>query len=241
MGIINQIKLEALPEDVPEGIVEGKRAQALVSKKCGSESDTVAQTFVPVEETEKSLRMATASFPQWTADLVAKMFKLYSAMLEISSTGDRNGRGITKDERLASFATYTMDTVAVNLSPAALEPIVQQVYDNTMGHIEASALRIVPGLIGTVAREGIAFEKFFPTASSRLRSELQNGAFSIRTNTSSSPRETDVPALWYLGTIYGCVPKLGDKVSNLVFGSTTYEIVLLDILLTLTCSRSYSR
>jgi hypothetical protein len=154
MGIINQIKLEALPEDVPEGITEGKRAQSSISKKSASESDKDAQAFAPVEETEKSLRMATASFPQWTADLVAKMFKLYSAMLEISSTGDRNGRGITKDERLASFATYTMDTVAVNLSPAALEPIVQQVYDNTMGHIEASALRIVPGLIGTVAREG---------------------------------------------------------------------------------------
>jgi hypothetical protein len=198
MGIINQIKLEALPEDVPEGITEGKRAQSSISKKSASESDKDAQAFAPVEETEKSLRMATASFPQWTADLVAKMFKLYSAMLEISSTGDRNGRGITKDERLASFATYTMDTVAVNLSPAALEPIV-------------------PGLIGTVAREGLAFEKFFPTASSRLRSELQNGAFSIRTNTSSSPRETDVPALWYLGAIYGSISKLGDKVRDSLF------------------------
>ncbi|KAJ9106278.1 hypothetical protein QFC21_001423 [Naganishia friedmannii] len=229
MGIINQIKLEALPEEVPEGIAEGKRAPPSTSKKSVSESDKVAQAFVPVEETERSLRIATASFPQWTADLVAKMFKLYSAMLEISSTGDRNGRGITKDERLASFATYTMDTVAVNLSPAALEPIVQQVYDNTMGHIEASALRIVPGLIGTVAREGLAFEKFFPTASSRLRSELQNGSFSIRTNTSSSPRETDVPALWYLGAIYGSISKLGDKCTLCWFQLTSEQDNMIDL------------
>ncbi|KAJ9109876.1 hypothetical protein QFC19_001855 [Naganishia cerealis] len=212
MAILAQIRLEALPEEVPEGVVEGKRAQSSASKKLVSESDNDAQAFVPAEEMEKSLRISTSSFPQWTADMVAKMFKLYSAMLEVSNTGDRNGRGVSKDERLASFATYIMETVAVNLSPAALEPIVQQVYDNTMGHIEASALRIVPGLIGTVAREGLAFTKFFPTASSRLRSELQNGAFSIRTNTSSAPRETDVPALWYLGAIYGSISKLADNV-----------------------------
>lgn len=212
MAILAQIRLEALPEEVPEGIEPGKRAKSSVTSRSIDETDVASASFVPFEETERSLRMATSSFPQWTADTVAKMFKLYSAMLEVSNTGDRNGRGVSKDERLASFATYIMETVAVNLSPAALEPIVQQVYDNTMGHIEASALRIVPGLIATVAREGLAFTKFFPTASSRLRTELQNGAFSVRTNTSSAPRETDVPALWYLGAIYGSVSKLADKV-----------------------------
>lgn len=207
MAILAQISLQALPEEVPEGVEPGKRAKSSAASRNTDES-----YVTPAEDMERSLRMATSSFPQWTSDTVAKMFKIYSAMLEVSNTGDRNGRGVSKDERLASFATFIMETVAVNLGPAALEPVVQQVYDNTMGHIEASALRIVPGLIATVAREGLAFTKFFPTASSRLRIELQNGAFSVRTNTSSAPRETDVPALWYLGAIYGSVSKMADRV-----------------------------
>ena len=54
MTILAQIKLEALPEEVPEGIEIGKRAKSSISSRSIDDHDSIPTVDVDPEDTEKS-------------------------------------------------------------------------------------------------------------------------------------------------------------------------------------------
>jgi proteasome activator subunit 4 len=87
-----------------------------------------------------------------------------------------------------------------NIDPRLAEQVLQQVFDYVTTTIRPNSTSLVHSLISAI---GVALpvqtmDKFFHVCKNRILLELENGASSTRTNTSTVAIPSDAALHWYL-------------------------------------------
>jgi len=103
MNMIQHIRLEELPEEVPEGVTAGPRVpepRSDLAVDITEEMDD--QPPVSPEEEDMYFRQATSGFSAWTSELLQRIFKLYDNMPEVNETSSLKAR-ISSEERVVSL------------------------------------------------------------------------------------------------------------------------------------------
>jgi hypothetical protein len=103
MNMIQHIRLEELPEEVPEGVAAGPRVPEPRSDLAVDVAEDMDdQPPVSPEEEDMYFRQATSGFSAWTSELLQRIFKLYDNMPEVNETSSLKAR-ISSEERVVSL------------------------------------------------------------------------------------------------------------------------------------------
>lgn len=103
MNAIQHIRLEELPEEVPEGIIAGPRnAEPRADLAVDLKEDEEDSPMMSSEEEDMYFRQSTAGFSAWVTDLLERIFKLYDNMPEVNETSSLKA-GISSEERIVGF------------------------------------------------------------------------------------------------------------------------------------------
>lgn len=102
MGVLQYIRLEPLPEDVPEGIEPGPRTgEAPDDLAVDVKEDQMEDIAISQEERDQLLRQSTSMFSTWISDLIGRIFQLYDNMPE-EGDGRSIKAGISSEERVVA-------------------------------------------------------------------------------------------------------------------------------------------
>lgn len=88
--------------------------------------------------------------------------------------------------------------ICVHLSEPLYDLVLNMVFDYASTNVRANAVRAIHQLVECVANAnpGKTLAKFLPFCSRNIRIELENGASSVRSTSSSSPLPSDATLHW---------------------------------------------
>lgn len=147
------------------------------------------------------LRDTTADFPDWVCKFFRQVIVVFEALPE---PGKGNRTGGKSEETMTQTMIAACDQVCMQLSDPLFDMALDMVYEHITTSIHANSSKAVSGLIACFTRASPAktFAKFFPRCDAGIRAELESGASSVPTTSSSTPVDSDVTLHWWLG-IFG--------------------------------------
>jgi hypothetical protein len=88
--------------------------------------------------------------------------------------------------------------ICVHLSEPLYDLVLNMVFDYASTNVRSNAVRAIHQLVECVANADPVktLAKFFPFCSRNIRTELENGASSLRTTSASSPLPSDATLHW---------------------------------------------
>ena len=94
--------------------------------------------------------------------------------------------------------TAACSQICVHLSEPLFELVLNMVYDYASTNVRPNAVRAVHQLVECVANANAhkTLQKFMSFCLRNIRTELENGASSMRTTTSSTPLPADATLHW---------------------------------------------
>ena len=96
--------------------------------------------------------------------------------------------------------TTACSQICIHLSEPLFDLVLNMVFDYASTNVRANAVRAIHQLVECVANADPvkALAKFLPFCSKNIRTELENGASSLRTTSSSTPLPSDATLHWSL-------------------------------------------
>ncbi|KAL7421289.1 Proteasome activator BLM10 [Cryptotrichosporon argae] len=155
------------------------------------------------EEIDARIRMSTAEFRDWVPEFISRVLLLFSNLPE---EGGRTGRAGGKQEMMTlKSVLHTTGSIFASLDDKLFDAAVDQIAEYAMTTTRANAVEAVGELVRNLATVNAAktFARFFPLCKQRITSELQAGASSIRTTTTSIPRQSDATLHWWQAILHG--------------------------------------
>jgi proteasome activator subunit 4 len=203
---------------------------------------------------DREARDSTAGFPEWTASFFRQVLVLFEALPE-PGKGNRNGgkmedqmtqtlivssilsrRGTTTDAINTHQAAC--DFICTQLSPSLFDLALDIVFQQVTTSIRSNSARVVSQLTSCFARANSAktLAKFLPICDINIRIELEQGASSTRTTSTSTQIDSDVTLHWWIGLLTGAVTNGADVRSTLARSHRT----ITDATYPRSCSRTRS-
>lgn len=94
--------------------------------------------------------------------------------------------------------TSACSQICVHLSDELYDLVLKMVFDYASTNVRTNAVRAIHQLVECVANADPVktLAKFFPFCAANIRTELENGASSLRTTSSSVPLPSDATLHW---------------------------------------------
>ena len=161
------------------------------------------------QQEDYQLRMSTADFEPWVTAFFQKVFALFETLPEEGKGGKTGGKS---EEQVVSMIMMASDTVCGALSPYLLEKTFKMVTDYCASTVSATSVRAIGSLVSCFARADsrLVLRKLVPLCSAGIKSELEHGASSIRTTSTSVPVASDAALHWHLSVLIGAMSYSGD-------------------------------
>ncbi|KAF8328806.1 uncharacterized protein EI90DRAFT_3063646 [Cantharellus anzutake] len=149
------------------------------------------------------LRDSTASFPDWVTSFFRRIFALFENLPEEGGKSSKIG-GKSEETLLKSIRT-TLDIMASHLSDPLFDLVLGIVYDYAITNARANSVRAFSNLVASLGKANPkkTLDKFWKHCTEQIKIELENGASSLRTTSTSLPIASDTTLHWYLGILRG--------------------------------------
>ncbi|KAG1755021.1 uncharacterized protein EDB91DRAFT_1096855 [Suillus paluster] len=175
--------VEITPDDSPEDAMELK---------------------LPNEVEDALLKDSTASFASWVASFIRRVIQLLENLPEEGVNGSAGG---TTEVQVVDAVTGACSQICVHLSNSLFDLVLNMIFDYASTNVRSNAVRAIHQLVECVANAHPAktLAKFLPFCAANIRTEIEHGASSVRTTSSSLPLPSDATLHWNLAILRGCV------------------------------------
>ncbi|KAF8898398.1 hypothetical protein BD779DRAFT_1607219 [Infundibulicybe gibba] len=156
------------------------------------------------EEEDALLKDSTRSFPDWVASFIRRVIQLLENLPEEGPNGTAGG---ATEVQVVDAVTGACNQICVHLSEPLYDLVLRMVFDYASSNVRSNAVRAIHQLVECVANADPekTLAKFLPFCSRNIRTELENGASSLRTTSASSPLPSDATLHWNLAILRGTV------------------------------------
>ncbi|KAF8203239.1 hypothetical protein BJ912DRAFT_842338 [Pholiota molesta] len=168
------------------------------------ESTTDMRPNLTTEEEDALLRESTSEFPDWVASFIRRVIQLLENLPEEGPDGSAGG---ATEVQVIDAVTSACSQICVHLSDELYDLVLKMVFDYASTNVRTNAVRAIHQLVECVANADPVktLAKFFPFCAANIRTELENGASSLRTTSSSVPLPSDATLHWNLAILRGTV------------------------------------
>ncbi|KAH9487110.1 Proteasome activator complex subunit 4 [Psilocybe cubensis] len=186
------------------------------------DSSTEAGPKLTNAEEDALLKDSTGGFPDWVANFIRRVIQLLENLPEEGPNGNAGG---ATEVQIIDAVTGACSQICIHLSEPLYDLVLNMVFDYASTNVRTNAVRAIHQLVECVANADPVktLAKFFPLCAMNIRTELENGASSLRTTSSSTPLPSDATLHWYLailrGTVYNdgrAVLKYQDEMLSLI-------------------------
>jgi proteasome activator subunit 4 len=166
------------------------------------------------DDEDALLKDTSGSFADWVTSFIRRVIQLLENLPEEGVNGSPGGATegsmiiiISLFVTLISSKVQVVDAVAgacsqicVHLSEPLYDLVLNMVFDYTSTNVRSNAVRAIHQLIQCIANADPVktLAMFLPFCSQNIRTELENGASSLRTTSASSPLPSDATLHWSL-------------------------------------------
>ncbi|KAJ3990413.1 hypothetical protein F5890DRAFT_1398687 [Lentinula detonsa] len=156
------------------------------------------------DEEDTLLKDTTASFADWLANFIRRVIQLMENLPEEGPNGYSGG--VTEVQVVDSVAS-ACSQICVHLSEPLFDLVLKMVFDYASTNVRTNAVRAIHQLVECVANANPekTLAMFLPFCARNIRLELENGASSLRTTSSSIPIPSDATLHWNLAILRGTV------------------------------------
>lgn len=176
------------------------------------------------QEEDDMTRQSTADLPEW----IVKFFKAILALYDNLPEPGRSGRSGGKlEEAMISTCTVACDHVLGQSSPEIFDIALNIFKEHVINSPKANSARAIGHLAACFGRANpkSSLDTFLPICISKIKTEIEHGASSTRTTTSSTPIESDNALHWYCLLLLGSLHMAAEHVSTTV--DLNYSVMLL--------------
>lgn len=155
-------------------------------------------------EVDAVLRDTTGSFASWIASFIRRVIQLLENLPEEDANGIAGG---TSEVQLIDAVTTACSQICVHLSDSLFDLVLNMIYDYASVNVRSNAVRAIHQLVECVANANPekTLAKFFPFCEATIRAEIEHGASSARTTSTSTPLPSDATLHWSLAILRGSV------------------------------------
>lgn len=174
--------------------------------------DMDAQGVVLSRVEEDALtRDSTADFPEWIVKFFKAVLALYDHLPDPGRSGKAGGK---MEESMIGTITVACDLILGRASPEIYDVALSVFTKHVIGSPRVNSARAVGHLAACFGRADPAksLAAFLPVCIDKINIELDNGASSTRTTSSSTPIESDNALHWYCLILLGSVHMAADDV-----------------------------
>ena len=163
-------------------------------------------------EEDSITRESTADFPEWISKFFRAVLALYDNLPEPGRSGKAGGK---LEESMISTLTVACDFVLGQSSPAIYDIALQIFCKHVIGSPRNNSARAIGHLAACFGRAdpAKAIAAFLPVCIASIKTELENGASSTRTTSTSTPIESDNAFHWYCLLMLGALHMAAEEVS----------------------------
>ncbi|KAJ3576138.1 hypothetical protein NP233_g640 [Leucocoprinus birnbaumii] len=170
----------------------------------------------PTLPPETHLTLPSLSFDEADgyADLIPKLTTeeedaLLKARIRrnLPEEGPNGSSGGATEVQVVDAVAGACSQICVHLSEPLFDMVLNMVYNYASTNVRTNAVRAIHQLVECVANANPekTLAKFFPMCSANIRVELENGASSLRTTSTSRPLPSDATLHWNLAILRGAV------------------------------------
>ncbi|KAF9568562.1 hypothetical protein CPC08DRAFT_679680 [Agrocybe pediades] len=171
------------------------------------------ETEPRLTDAEEDIRLkdSTGSFPDWITSFIRRVIQLLENLPEEGPDGNSGG---SSEIQVVDAVAGACSQICVHLSEPLYDLVLNMVYDYASTNVRSNAVRAIHQLVECVANADPVktLAKFFPFCARNIRTELENGASSLRTTSSSTPLPSDATLHWNLAILRGTVYNDGTAV-----------------------------
>ncbi|KAF9472467.1 hypothetical protein BDN70DRAFT_886944 [Pholiota conissans] len=169
--------------------------------------DSTTTETLPIltdEEEDALLKESTGEFPDWVTNFIRRVIQLLENLPEEGPNGSAGG---ANEVQVIDAVTSACNQICVHLSDQLYDLVLNMVFDYASMNVRTNAVRAIHQLVECVANADPVktLAKFFPFCALNIQIELENGASSLRTTSSSSPLPSDATLHWNLAILRGTV------------------------------------
>ncbi|KAF8640852.1 hypothetical protein AX17_000500 [Amanita inopinata Kibby_2008] len=156
------------------------------------------------DEEDELLKDSTGSFPDWITSFIRRVIQLFENLPEEGPHGTAGG---ATEVQVVDSVASACSQICVHLSEPLYDLVLNMIYDYASTTVRSNAVRAIHQLVECVANANAekTLAKFFPFCARNIRVELENGASSLRTTSSTSPIPSDATLHWNLAILRGSV------------------------------------
>lgn len=177
------------------------------------------------EEADNLIRTSTSSFGDWVIEFFRRVFILCENLPEEGGKHNRVGGRI--EESIIHTLMSACEIVCGALSPPIFQLALKQVFQYISTTTRANSVRIIGQLVSCFAKADAekTLKQFLGWSISAVKIELQHGASSERTTSTSTPFAGDTSLHWALAVLTGCLSNSGKAL--LAYKSDVIDILKL--------------
>ncbi|RPD81724.1 hypothetical protein L226DRAFT_527984 [Lentinus tigrinus ALCF2SS1-7] len=149
------------------------------------------------------LRETAGTFADWVAAFLRRVILLFENLPEEGPNGAAGG---ATEVQLVDAVSGAFSQICVHLSEPLYDMVLGLVFDYATQNVRSNAVRAIHQLVECVANASPAktLDRFLPFCDRSIRTELEHGASSLRTTSSSStPLPSDATLHWNLAILRG--------------------------------------
>ncbi|KAL5535214.1 BLM3_1 [Sanghuangporus sanghuang] len=199
-----------------------KPSIVFVDGQGGMDLDDGEPLYTDAEE-DTMIKESTANFADWVSNFIRRVILLLDNLPEEGTDGTH--RGGESEVQVIDAVAGACSQICVHLSEPLFELVLNMVYDYASTNVRSNAVRAVHQLVECMANANPekTLAKFVPLCTRSIRVELEHGASSLRTTSTSNPIPSDATLHWNLAILRGAMHNDGRAVLK-------YKNELLDLL-----------
>lgn len=163
----------------------------------GHQEDTNGTTpDLSRDEEDHILKESTSTFPDWISRITHAVLALIDNLPEPGKGGKAGGK---LEEQVISSITSMLDSICGSLAPDLFDATLKTLYDRLAHSPRTNSARIVSSLVACFSRAypEKTFNLLFPLCDRQIRNELEHGACSTPSTSTSAPMDNDGAFQWY--------------------------------------------
>ncbi|PVF98837.1 hypothetical protein CPB86DRAFT_757643 [Serendipita vermifera] len=178
----------------------------------GDETPNDSEPRLPDSEEDALVKESTASFSNFVTSWFRRVITLMENLPEEGQPGTRAGG---EDEvAVIDNVGSTCVLICQHLSEPLFDLVLNILYDYATSHVRPNALRAIHQLVEclAIADPQKTLERFVPHCIQHIRTEIEHGASSLRTTSSSDALPSDATLHWNLAILRGAMVKDGRRI-----------------------------
>lgn len=206
------VKVDDLTRPETQDDSEGKQGapEVHIEAPYGEDGPDGERRQLSAEEEDALVRASTAGFEDW----VVSFFRRVLALFENLPEEGKGGRQAKTEEQVINTLLAACDSVCGSLSPHLFDLTFKIVADFCASTVSSNSVRVIGSLVSCFARADSAkvLNKLLPICAANIRTELEHGASSIRTTSTSTPLQSDSTLHWNCSVLIGAMSYSGEEV-----------------------------